>query len=198
LQLAAQLPTRYFTVVVSGFRGADLRWVFADQTLSNYNNASGLTGTIDVPSVDRSSTLVFGTNAAGQVVLAPQKGVRGYGGFAQIGFPLSRWFHADPAGHNAGWSIYFTHGLDAVNHSDFALAKDIGADGAGPYRSTLNAGTIYYKINQWATFAYEQSLYSSFALRNFAGVYTPNTSVAGVPGRTWRDLRSEFGPIFTF
>lgn len=198
LQLATQLPTRYATVVVSAYRGADLRFFFAGQLLSNFNNASGLTNTVDVPSVDRSSTLVFGTNAAGQIVLAPQVPVRGYGGFVNLGIPLSRIFKADPAGHNAGWTFYLHHGLDAANHFDFARAKEIGKDGAGPYKSTFNAGTLYYKVNNWCTFGFEESLYSSYALPNDAGIFTANTSVAGVPAHTWRDLREEFGPIFTF
>jgi hypothetical protein len=57
---------------------------------------------------------------------------------------------------------------------------------------------MFYRLNPWVQFAFEESLYSSYALPNDAGVYTAGTSVAGVPGRTWRDLRSEFGPIFTF
>jgi len=196
LQIGTQLPTRYATLVVSAYRGADMRFMFGGQTLSNFNNATGLTNTVEVPSLDRSTNLVFGTNAAGQIVRAPQTAYRAYGGFAQIGFPLSRIFHADPAGHNAGWTFYFYQGLDAVNHSDFALGKEIGKDGAGPYRSTLSAGTLYYKINNWCTFGLEESLYSSYALSNDVGVFT--TKVAGVPSRTWRDLREEFGPIFTF
>jgi len=196
LQIGTQLPTRFATLVVSGYRGADLRFLVGGQTLSNFNNTAGLTNTVEVPSLDRSSTLVFGTNAAGQIVLAPQTAYRAYGGFAQIGFPLSRIFHADPAGRNAGWTFYFYQGLDAVNHDDFATGKEIGKDGAGPYRSTLSAGTIYYKLNTWCTFGFEESLYSSYALPNDAGVFT--TKVAGVPSRTWRDLREEFGPVFTF
>lgn len=198
LQVGTQLPTRFATLVVSAYRGADLRFLVGGQTLSNFNNTAGLTNTVEVPSVDRSTNLVFGTNAAGQIVLAPQEAYRAYGGFAQIGFPLSRIFHADPAGRNAGWTFYFYQGLDAVNHFDFARGKDIGKDGAGPYRSTLSAGTLYYKLNNWCTFGLEESLYSSHALPNDAGQFTANTSVAGVPGRTWRDLREEFGPIFTF
>jgi len=197
-QIAVQLPTRWATIVASAYRGGDLRFPFGGQTLSNFNDEGGLTGVVTAPSVDRSSTVAFGTNAAGQLVVAPQRSVRAYGGFVQVGLPLSRWFNADPKGRNAGWTFYYDHGLDQVVHSDFAKAKDIGADGAGPYKSTLNAGTIFYKLNQWCTFGFEESLYSSYALPNDKGVYTPNTSVAGVPSRTWRDLRSEFGPIFTF
>jgi len=199
-QVGVSLPTRWATVVASAYRGGDLRFMFGGQTLSYFSDAGGLTGTVTVPTIDRSGTgtLVFGTNAAGQLVVAPQRAIRGYGGFIQLGLPLSRWFNADPKGHNAGWQLYFNHGLDAVVHSDFAKAKGIGADGAGPYRSTLNAATLFYRLNPWVQFGFEESLYSSYALPNNAGVYTPNTSVAGVPGRTWRDLRSEFGPIFTF
>jgi hypothetical protein len=199
-QLAVSLPTRWATLVASAYRGGDLRFMFAGQTLSYFTDAGGLTSTASVPTIDRSGTgtIVFGTNAAGQIVAAPQRAIRGYGGFVQLGLPLSRLFNADPKGHNAGWQLYFDHGLDAVKHDDFARAKAIGADGAGPYRSTLNAATIFYRLNPWVQFGFEESLYSSYSLPNASGVFTPNTSVAGVPSRTWRDLRSEFGPIFTF
>ena len=198
LQVALQLPTRWATLVASAYRGADLRFMFAGQLLSNFNDETGLINLVSAPSVDRSSTVLFGQNAAGQVVVAPQIAVRGYGGFVNLGLPLSRWFNAEPKGRNAGWTLYLHSGLDAVEHSDFARAKGIGADGAGPYKSTLQAVTLYHKVNPWCSFGYELSLFSSYALPNSAGVYTPNTSVAGVPSRTWRDLREEFGPIFTF
>jgi hypothetical protein len=199
-QVGVSLPTRWATVVASVYRGGDLRFMFGGQTLSYFSDAGGLTGVVTAPTIDRSGTgtIAFGTNAAGQIVAAPQRPIRAYGGFVQVGLPLSRWFDADPKGHNAGWQLYFNHGLDQVVHSDFAKAKDIGADGAGPYKSTLNAVTLFYRLNPWVQFAFEESLYSSYALPNNAGVFTPNTSVAGVPSRTWRDLRSEFGPIFTF
>jgi hypothetical protein len=199
-QVGVSLPTRWATVVASAYRGGDLRFMFAGQTLSYFSDAGGLANTVSAPTIDRSGTgtIVFGTNAAGQIVVAPQRPIRGYGGFVQLGLPLSRWFNADPKGHNAGWQLYFDHGLDAVVHSDFAKAKAIGADGAGPYKSTLNAVTLFYRLNPWVQFGFEQSLYSSYSLPNTKGVFTPNTSVAGVPARTWRDLRSEFGPIFTF
>jgi len=199
-QVGVSLPTRWATVVASAYRGGDLRFMFGGQTLSYFSDAGGLTGVVTAPTIDRSGTgtIAFGTNAAGQIVVAPQRAIRAYGGFIQLGLPLSRWFNADPKGHNAGWQLYFNHGLDAVVHSDFAKAKDIGADGAGPYRSTLNAVTLFYRLNPWVQFGFEESLYSSYALPNNAGVFPPNTSVAGIPSRTWRDLRSEFGPIFTF
>ena len=198
LQIATQLPTRWFTLSASAYRGADLRFMFGGQLLSNYSNSTGLAKTVGITSVDASSTVIFGTNAAGQVVMAPQIAVRGYGGFVNLGIPLSRLFKANPAGHNSGWSLNLDEGVDAAVHYDFVKAKAIGAAGAGPYRSTMRAATLFYKLNNWCTFAYEQSLYSSYSLPNAEGVYTAGTSVRGVPSRTWKDLRMEFGPVFTF
>ncbi len=200
VQVGGSLPTRWATLTVSAYRGADLRFFFGGQLLSNYNDTAGLTNLHGVPSVDGSSTVFFGTNAAGTVVVAPQRSVRGYGGFANLGFPLSRWFHADPAGHNAGWQLFLHAGLDEAKKSDFIKAKDITAtsNSAGPQKSTVAAATMYYKFNQWCQFAFEESMYQSYALPNLSGKFTAATSVAGVPQERWRDRREEFGPIFTF
>ena len=195
-QLAVSLPTRWFTVVASGYQGADLRFFFGGETLSNYNQTAGLTGATSAFSVDRASTVVFGTNAAGQLVAAPQLPVRGYGGFVQAGFPISRWFNADPKGRNAGWQAYVEYGIDAANANDFRYAKDIGAAGAGPIKDTLKAVTVFYKMNPWVQFGFEEGKYQGFALPNTKGICT--TKVAGLPTCTSTDWRSEFGPIFTF
>jgi len=196
-QIAVSLPTRWVTVVASGYMGADMRFFFANQLLSNYNQAAGLTNKANGISVDGSSTVVFGTNSAGIAVVAPQKPVRGYGGFVQAGFPLSRWFNADPKGRNAGWQAYYEYGIDAANANDFKFAKGISAEaGAGPIKSSLNAATIYYKMNPWVQFGFEESHYASYALPNNRGVCT--TKIAGLPNCTSVDWRSEFGPIFTF
>jgi Skp family chaperone for outer membrane proteins len=196
-QLAVSLPTRWFTVVASGYQGADLRFFFGGETLSNYNQAGGLIATADGFSVDRSSTVIFGTNAAGQAVAAPQLPVRGYGGFVQVGLPLSRWFKADPKGRNAGWQAYFEYGIDAANANDFRLAKGVSAtEGAGPIKDTLKGVTIFYKMNPWVQFGFEEGKYQGFALPDTKGVCT--TKVAGLPTCTSTDWRSEFGPIFTF
>ena len=195
-QIGVSLPTRWFTVVASGYMGADLRFFFAGQLLSNYNYTGGLTALASAPSVDASSTVFFGTNGAGAAVVAPQYPVRGYGGFIQAGFPISRWFNADPKGRNAGWSAYYDYGIDAANTADFRKAKDIGAAGAGPYKSTQNAVTVFYKMNPWVTFGFEETKYGSYALPNNKDVCT--TKVAGLPNCTWTDWRTEFGPVFTF
>jgi hypothetical protein len=171
--------------------------MFAGQTLSNYNYTGGLTKLASGLSVDGSSTVFFGLNSAGMPVVAPQRSVRGYGGFVQLGLPLSRWFNAEPKGRNAGWQAYFEYGLDAANANDFRFAKDIGpTTGGGPIKSNLKAVTVFYRMNPWVQFGYEQSYYGSYALPDTSGVCT--TKVAGLPNCKVVDWRSEFGPVFTF
>jgi hypothetical protein len=76
------------------------------------------------------------------------------------------------------------------------LYRVLGPDSAGRARSRLAAATLYYKVNQWCTFAFEQSLYTTVEVPNFTtGKYL---KVAGVASREWNDRREEFGPIFTF
>jgi hypothetical protein len=195
-QIALSLPTRWATVVASGYMGSDLRFFFAGQTLSYYNRSHGLTNIADGFSVDNNPAL-FGTNAAGQAVVASQLPVRGYGGFVQLGLPLSRWFNAEPKGRNAGWQAYFEYGLDAANANDFYLAKGISATaGAGPIKSSIKAATVFYKMSPWVQFGFEQSNYSSYAVPTTLGICT--TKVAGKGSCTSTDWRSEFGPVFTF
>lgn len=195
-QVALSMPTRWFTVVASGYMGADMRFFFGDQLNSVYTQAAGLTATATGTSIDAASTLTFGTRN-GVAVVAPQEPVRDYGGFVQIGLPLSRLFDANPKGRNAGWQAYFEYGIDASNKSDFVKAKGInGTTGAGPIKSTLTAATIFYKLNNYVQFGFEESQYKSLAVPNTNGVCT--TKVAGKPTCTWTDWRTEFGPIFTF
>jgi len=195
-QVAVSLPTRWLTLVASGYMGGDLRFFFADQLNTVYTYSGGLTGTATAPSVDGASTITFGTNALNQQVVAPQKPVRGYGGFIQAGFPISRWLNADPKGRNAGWQAYFEYGLDATNGADFRKLKNIGASGAGPIKSNLIAGTVFYKLNNYVQFGFEEGHYQSYAVKNNKDVCT--TLIAGKPSCTYTDWRTEFGPIFTF
>ena len=163
--------------------------------MSYYNRSHGLTNIADGFSVDNNPAL-FGTNAAGQAVVASQLPVRGYGGFVQLGLPLSRWFNAEPKGRNAGWQAYFEYGLDAANANDFYLAKGISATaGAGPIKSSIKAATVFYKMSPWVQFGFEQSNYSSCAVPISLGICT--TKVAGKGSCTSTDWRSEFGLVFT-
>ncbi len=53
--------------------------------------------------------------------------------------------------------------------------------------------TLYYKVNNWATFGFEQSIYATRGL-DHADIY----NIAGTFSNEWQDHRTEFGPIFTF
>jgi hypothetical protein len=189
-----QLPTRFATLIGKYYNGSDLRFYFGGQLFSNFNDTAGLTGTSTVASVDGASNVIFGTNADGTPVVAPQRPVRSQGGFVSLGFPLSRIFNANPSGRNAGWSLYFTYG------EDFAKARDVrrmlapGARGTRD-KSAEYVGTLYYKLNNWVTFGFEQSLFQTHALPGSTGELP---LFRGVPSRIWRDLRTEAGPIFTF
>jgi hypothetical protein len=194
-----QLPTRYATLVGKYYSGSDLRFFFAGQFFSNFTDVGGLTNIQPgVGSVDGASTVVFATNAACTTpsptctaVVAPERPVRVQGGFINLGLPLSRIFGADPQGRNMGWSMYFHYGVD------FAKDRDVLRLGAAGVRhkSPMYAATLYYKLNNWVTFAFEQSLYETDGVPNAAGVFP---LVNGIPSRVWRDLRSEGGTIFTF
>jgi len=57
----------------------------------------------------------------------------------------------------------------------------------------MAVATLYYKVNNWASFGFEQSIYANRMLDGLP-VYT----IAGKPSNEWQDHRTEFGPIFTF
>ncbi|HYX54248.1 MAG TPA: hypothetical protein VE783_12405, partial [Candidatus Limnocylindrales bacterium] len=152
-----QLPTRFATIIAKYYNGSDLRYYFANQLLSNFPNTTGLTGTATAPSVDGSSTVVFG-NLAGVPTIAPQIPIRGQGGFVNIGLPFSRWANADPTGRNAGWVGYLHYGFDE------ALARDARRAGGGRQKSDVAAGTLQYKMNSFVTFVLEESYYRTRAI----------------------------------
>jgi hypothetical protein len=197
-QIAAQLPTRWATLSVSAYRGADLRFFFGGQIESYFTDTAGLTNThtvfqtVDNVAGTASGAMILGTNASGAVVVAPQRPVRAFGGFVNLGLPLSRWFNANPKGHNAGWQLYLHAGKDQVLHKDALHALSTG--GLPLYLGSMAAVTLYYKLNPWVTFGFEQSMYADHIIPELGGLYT----IAGTPSRTWIDHRSEFGPIFTF
>jgi len=182
-----QLPTRFVTVVSKYYNGSDLRFFFAGQLLSNFNDTAGLTGTAAVASIDGASTVVFGFRD-GVPDVAPQRPVRAQGGFIQLGFPLSRIFDADPKGRNAGWTAYVYYG------DDQATARDARRFGGRGTRSDLFSGNLQYKWNQWVTFGYEQGYYRTRA-NNRAGALP---LFRGIPSFTTHNIRSEFAAIFSF
>src|SRR6266850_1506760 len=151
-----QLPTRFVTLSGKYYAGSDLRFFLGGQLLSNFNDTAGLTSTVGVPSIDGASTVVFGL-LDGVPTVAPQRPVRARGGFAQLGFPLSRYADANPKGRNAGWSAYLYYGFDE------ALQRDARRFAPVRGRSDLFSGNIQYKLNSWVTFAFEQGYYRTRA-----------------------------------
>lgn len=182
-----QLPTRWMTLIGKYYNGSDLRAYFGGQLFSTFNDTAGLTGTANATSIDGSSTVVFGFDGTTPVV-APQRAVRGQGGFINLGIPLSRIFDADPKGRNAGWTAYLHYGYDE------AYARDVRRLGAGRGKSDIFMTSLQYKLNSFVTFAYEQS-YLRTRAANQAGALP---LFRGIPSRETHNIRSEFATIFTF
>jgi hypothetical protein len=204
-QFVAQLPTRWFTLTATAYKGGDLRFFLGGQLDSYATDTGGLTATsgpyvtADGGPLAAAGGAVLGCNAAlvvgacpsGDAVVAPQRPIRAFGGFVQLGLPLSRWFNADPKGHNAGWQLHLTVGKDQVVDRDL---NNPGFSGTLPMLMGKSAiGTLYYKVNNWATFGFEQSIYATRGVGHSL-LY----AIAGIPSNEWQDHRTEFGPIFTF
>jgi hypothetical protein len=184
-----QLPTRFVTVIGKYWNGSDLRFYFLNELFSTFNDTAGLTGTATAQSIDGSSTVEFGM-LNGVPTVAPQRPVRGQGGFVSVGFPLSRLANANPAGRNAGWQLYFTYSLDSP------FARDVRRSGGGRQKGDASIATLYYKLNNFVTFGLEESYYRTRAIPLTATGLLP--LFEGRPNREWKDFRSEFGPIFSF
>ena len=186
-----QLPTRYLTLLAKYWDGKDLRFFFSSELYSNFNDTAGLTNTSTVASVDGASNVVFGFQN-GVPVVAPQRGVRAQGGFLNLGFPLSRIFHANPAGRGAGWTAYLHYSYDG------AFARDARRFAGGRAKSDWAAANLQYKLNSFTTFMFEQSLYRTRTANNSNADFNGLPLLRGIPSRYWQDIRSEFSTMFTF
>lgn len=186
----AQLPTRWVTLLASWYRGGDMRWFFAGELFSFFNNTKGLTETATAPSIDGSAAVVFGLRN-GVPAVAPQEPVRTTGGFVELGLPLSRWFNANPAGRNAGWTMNLHYGLDD------AFARDVRAFNPGGARDKSDwiMGNIQYKLNTWVTFGLEEAEYRTRAIKGADNVFP---LWQGFHSFEAKDIRSQFSTIFTF
>jgi hypothetical protein len=202
-----QFPTRWFTLDTKAFTGEDLRFYFVGELYSNFNDISGLVCTTILPcatgtSIDGSSTILYGHDANGNALVAPQRPVRTKGYLANLGLPLSRVANAEPGGRMAGWTLYFNYSWDEAVARDvrdmYAAAVLQGQTGSTLAANTRNrsdmaAGSLFYKLNNLVTFGVEESYYRT---RATAGLPWP--SWISKPARSWHDLRFETGPIFTF
>jgi len=214
-QLVLQLPTRWFTLVGDVFRGGDLRFYFAGQINSYATDIGGLTGvtaplvTLDGGPLTAAGGAELGCSGtfnavtgtcSGSIVIAPQRPIRAFGGMAQLGLPLSRWFNANPKGHNAGWQLYFDVMKDQVVHRDILNPNwNNTALSPLPMRMSKRAAvTLYYKVNNWCQFGFEQSVYASRLDPNYPLIPGISYTIAGKASNEWQDHRTEAGPIFTF
>jgi hypothetical protein len=184
-----QLPTRFLTFTGKFYSGAGLRFFLVNQLYTYFNDTAGLSNLAALNSIDCSSTVVLGTNASGEQVIAPERPIRTLGGWAQVEVPLSRIFNANPSGRNAGWTFYALYSVDQAKTRDL---NRLGASGNRRY-STMGAATLNYALNRWLTFSFEQSIYSTHA-----NPQQPLPLFKGVPTQVWKDVRAEFGPTFTF
>jgi hypothetical protein len=198
-----QLPTRWFTLIGKYYAGADLRAYFGGQLFSTFNDTSGFTNVVTALSIDGSSTVAFGRDENGAVTVVPQRGVRGQGGFINLGLPLSRLFHADPKGRNAGWTAYLHYGYDEANPRDVRrllgatlnpVGNVVNQAGANRTKSDVFFTSLQYKLNAFITFAFEESYFRTRAA-NQAGALP---LFRGIPSRETHNLRSEFATIFNF
>jgi len=218
-QVAIQLPTRWFTATASVYRGADLREVAGGQinsftTLScpsQFTGSHGVTlGTLDggpTMVVSGIPELCTGGSLGANFASAPERPIRAFGGFTQVGFPLSRLFNADPKGRNAGWQLLFSVGKDQVVRRDLTNPDFTGVVSPLPMLMSTTAHlTLFYKLNQWASFGFEQSIYATRLAGNIANTLYPCDGggglgcyvIAGKVSNEQQDHRTEFGPIFTF
>lgn len=127
-------------------------------------------------------------NCGGSVIAGSLEPVRGSGGFVEASFPLSRIFHADPEGRNAGWVLHALYGTDRAN------AKD-ARHGDGLTRSDYDSASLSYKLNKWVSFVNEVTY-----MRTQAATDAPASGkkFEGVAATTAHAIRQEFGTVFTF
>jgi hypothetical protein len=179
-----QLPTPIVTIVGKYFHGGDTRFFFGNL---NSTFADTMGGKVIANGIADSGDTIPFVNIGGSAVFAQLRPVRDQGGFVQVSFPLSRIFHADPEGHNAGWTFSLTGGLDRTK------AKDVARTGAnGLQRTDYYASTLRYKINKWASIVNETTWYDTTTVNEVKKLYR------GVDARTAHDWRNEFGTIVTF
>jgi hypothetical protein len=195
-----QLPTPWVTFVGKFYKGDDLRFFFGGQLNDVWSNL-GSNNLFEVGNgvSESGRAILFGCSGgttAGQpaatvncqntpVQSAILQPVGGFGGFTELSFPLSRIFHANPEGHNAGWVLHLQYGTDRGKASDVRHGNNLA-------RTDLDTASITYKMNSWVSFVNETSYIVTHAAtldsEKFAGYLVTQA----------HDWRQEFGPIFTF
>jgi hypothetical protein len=204
-----QLPTPWVTFVAKFYRGNDMRFFFGGQLNDVYANLGALVDPFDANGISESGrAITFGCVGAVKdpvladttdcpntpVQVAKLQPVGGSGGFAELSFPLSRIFHANPEGNNSGWIFHLGWGTDRANYADAGHGNHLG-------RTDLDTASLTYRLNKWVTFVHEASyiVTNTANLHEAGGVIKPDYLQFGpTVTRQAHNWRNEFGPIFTF
>jgi hypothetical protein len=201
-----QLPTPWVTFVAKFYRGDDMRFFFGSQLNDVFSTLNGLFEVGNGVS-ESGRAILFGCagGAAGAlpdtavcpgtaVLSSKLQPVGGSGGFAEMSFPLSRIFNANPEGPNAGWVLHLQWGTDRANYADAQHGNHLG-------RTDLDTVSLTYRLNRWVTFVHEASYIVTFTANNHeaGGVIKPEYLRFGPTlTRQAHNWRNEFGPVFTF
>src|SRR6266478_2732620 len=196
----AQLPTPWVTWVTKFYKGDDMRFPFAGQLNDVFTDLNGATsiGAANSALSFSGKSIPFGClggtgagatlNCNGNpITIGSLRPIRGQGGFSELTFPLSRIFHADPSGHNAGWSLHVMYGTDRANAADTRRPG-----GNGLVRTDLDTASLNYKVNSWFTIVNEVSYIDTRAANHGGKLFR------GLPATQAHSWRNEFGTIFTF
>jgi hypothetical protein len=197
-----QLPTPWFTIVSKYYRGGDLRFMFGGVLNSAFRDTQAgpviaipgttLTTPTGTTNIGQSVLALSGdtvtfSNVGGAAQVDPYRPIRGQGGIAQVGFPLSRIFGANPDGLNGGWTLYAGYGIDS------AFSRDvIRAGGNNLDRTDYVPVSLRYKINRWAQLVNEVTWYDTRTADSTTVLFR------GIPAHVNHDWRNEFGTLFTF
>jgi len=192
----AQLPTPWVTWVTKYYRGDDMRFPFGGQLNDVFTDLNGATslGAANSALSFSGRSIPFGCtggtaaplNCNGNpITVGSLRPIRGQGGFSELSFPLSRMFHADPGGHNAGWVLHVAYGTDRANARD-------SRKGNGLVRTDLDTASLTYKVNAWMSIIDEVSYIDTRAANHGGKIFR------GIPASQAHSWRNEFGTIFTF
>jgi hypothetical protein len=185
-----QVPTPWFSVWGKYYRGGDMRFFFGSTLNTTFADLQGQKSIGSNIALSGDTVQFINVNAS--AVAATLRPVRGQGGFVELGIPLSRIFHANPEGHNAGWNYYLYAGIDS------SLARDVERSGGNDLiRSDYIANSLRYKMNKWASIVNELTWYDT-RCGTVDSACTAAKLFRGVSSRTAHDWRNEFGTIFTF
>jgi hypothetical protein len=225
--LEAQLPTRWATLQVKYWAGEALRYYFVDNLLNSYNataaflaanptgsfaTAASISGEGTAVAFGCTMPLVSGFCPAGDGFVLPQQPIRGAGGFADLGFPLSRIFNADPKGRNAGWTLNFHYGVDQSRARDLRSNSAVFTPSTGVttwsgirYKNDWAAATLNYKLNSWVIIGFEEGYYRTRALPascaptcSLANPFGSPLVIGGLGVRSWHDVHTQISTIFVF